>query len=208
MIDIKAMFDISYGVYIVSSLDDLRPVGCIVNTVFQITANPMTVAISVNKDNYTEDCIRKNGHFAVSTISEKTPQSIIGTFGFQSSRDTNKFEGLKSRTVQNDLHVITEETCSYITCKVLKEVNTLTHTIFIGEVIEAEKLTENPPMTYAYYHKVKGGKTAKNAPTYVAEDIKDGYVCNICGYKFDGTKEDLENLPEDWKCPICGQDKS
>lgn len=208
--DVTALFDLNYGVYVVAARDGERPVGCLVNTVFQITAEPMTVAVSVNKENYTESCIRKTGGFSVSVISEETPQLVIGTFGFRTSRDTDKFAERSYRMVDN-LPVLEEKTTAYLICRVQKEVDMGTHTVFIASVEGAERLSQERPMTYAYYHKVKNMKTAKNAPTYVADEAiekKAKFVCDVCGYTFEGTEEEWKALPQDWKCPICGMDKS
>ena len=211
--DATVLFDLSYGVCVIGTKDGERPVGCVANTVFQVTAEPMTVGVSVSKNNYTEHCIRENGMFTVSILSENTPQEVIGTFGFHTSKDTDKFSLVHAVTTESGMPVVDEKTVSYFTCKVLKEMDMLTHTIFVGEVIEAEKLNREAPMTYAYYHKVKKGKTAKNAPTYQAETQKsafsaDGrYVCGVCGYVFEGTEEEFLALPADWVCPVCGVSK-
>lgn len=213
----KALFDMSYGVYFAATVDveNNKKVGCIANSALQITAEPIRVGVSVNKDNYTEDCIRKSGYFTLSIASEETPMQTIGKFGFYSARDTNKFDGVPYFTTEDGVPVIDDNTCSWILCKVDSEVDCGTHTIFIGEMIEGEKLRDKAPMTYAYYHKVKGGTTSQNAPTYIKtnekvedDNNKEVYVCDVCKYEFVGTKEEFDALPDDWVCPVCGVDKS
>lgn len=210
--DIKTLYDMSYGVYFASTLDGDKKVGCIANTSFQVTAEPARVGVSINKDNYTEDCIRKSGYFTITIASEQTSMETIGRFGFYSARDIDKFENTKHRTVAGGYPVIDDNCCSYLLCRVESEVDCDTHTIFIGVLEEAEKMNALPPMTYAYYHKIKGGTTAKNAPTYIEEKPEEQdaaqYVCDICNYIFTGTEEEFNALPDDWVCPVCGVDKT
>jgi len=158
--------NLSYGVYVVSTWDKGRPTGCTANCAMQITAEPATIAISINHDNFTNGCIKDCGHFAVSILAEDSEPSLIGSFGFRSGRDTDKFAGVESEIVAG-LPVL-KAGCGTIVCKVLSSMETATHTVFLGEVIEAEP-RPGTPMTYAYYHNVIKGKTAKNAPTYIKE---------------------------------------
>lgn len=203
--DPKAFHSLSYGVYIVSTWDNGRPTGCTANCAVQVTSSPATVLVSINKDNYTNRCIADCGHFAVSVLSEKSDPAIIGAFGFRSGKDTDKFDGMPY-AVKDAMPVITDG-CAYIACKVIGSMDSPTHTVFLGEVIGAEVLGSDPPMTYAYYHTVIKGKTAKNAPTYQPEEETPTgkYVCSVCGYVYEG---DFGALPENWTCPICGQPKS
>ncbi len=209
--DITTLYDMSYGVYFACTLDNDKKVGCIANTAFQITASPVRIGVSVNKDNYTEDCIRKSGYFTLSIASEQTSMQTIGKFGFHSARDIDKFENTEYITTENGFPVVCDSTCSWLLCKVEGEVDCGTHTIFIGEMTDGERLNSLPPMTYAYYHKTKGGTTAKNAPTYIEEKPEKSadapYVCEVCGYVFDGTAEEFEALPDSWVCPVCNVGK-
>ena len=204
--DPKAFHTLSYGVYVVSSWDNGRPTGCTANCAAQITSSPATVMVSINKDNYTNKCIADCGHFSLSVLSENSDPSIIGTFGFRSGRDTDKFENVAWQ-VRDALPVLSDS-CAYIVCCVIGTMDTPTHTVFLGEVTGAEKTSENTPMTYAYYHNVIKGKTAKNAPTYIAQETEAGiYICSVCGYEYSGNIP-FEQLPDDWRCPVCGQPKS
>lgn len=198
--------NMSYGVYVVTTLDNNRPVGCVANSIMQITSSPATVAVSINHDNYTNSCITKTGTFAFSILSEKSDSSIIGTFGFQSSKDTDKFANV-SYQLKQDLPVLTDS-CGYVVCKVINTMETATHTVFLGEVVDADVLdTSVPAMTYAYYHNVIKGKSPKNAPTYLqeqesapAEKTTGRWECQICGYIYEG-----DSLPPDYICPVCRQ---
>ena len=205
--DPRAFHSLSYGVYIVSTWDNGRPTGCTANCAAQITSSPATVMVSINKDNYTNKCIADCGHFALSVLAENSDPAIIGTFGFRSGRDFDKFSSVPYTVL--DAMPIVQDSCAYIACKVIGTMDTPTHTIFLGEVTGAEKRSDNPPMTYAYYHGVIKGKTAKNAPTYVADAPAETgkYVCSVCGHVYTGNVP-FEDLLDSWVCPICGQPKS
>lgn len=204
----KIFRNMSYGVYIVGTMDDGRPVGCTANSIMQITSSPATVAASINHDNYTNSCIKKTGLFSFSILSEHSRPDLIGTFGFQSSRNTDKFRDVPYE-MQEGVPVI-RDSCGYVICKVTDTMETSTHTIFLGEVIAAEIYdTSFPEMTYAYYHNVIKGKSPKNAPTYLPEETQNEdkvpssavkYVCQVCGYVYEG-----DPLPDGFICPVCRQ---
>ena len=161
----NAFRKLSYGVYIVSTWDNGKPTGCTANSVMQITSEPATIAVSINHDNYTNRCIQTMEQFSISILSEQSEPSIIGTFGFYSGADTDKFENV-AYDVKNMMPVI-QDACAYLVCKVVNKFETATHTIFLGEVVDADLLKEGDAMTYAYYHKVIKGSSPKNAPTYL-----------------------------------------
>ncbi|MFQ9515814.1 MAG: flavin reductase [Eubacterium sp.] len=196
----------SYGVYIVSTMDDGRATGCTANSAMQITSSPATVAISINHDNYTNECIKKHGLFSVSILAEDSDSTLIGKFGFQSGRDTHKFMGVDFDVIKET--PVINDSCGYVICRVIDTMETSTHTVFLGEVIDAEVLGEGrSAMTYAYYHNVIKGKSPKNAPTYLPEENdkenvagKKKFKCEVCGYIYEG-----DELPADFKCPICNQ---
>lgn len=195
---------LSYGVYIVTSWSDGKPVGCVVNCVMQITAVPATFAISVNHDNFTTECIKKTGKFAVSILAEDSDPSLIGTFGFRSGRNTDKFQNV-GYAVESRLPVI-NDSCGFIVCDVINTMESETHTVFLGAQVAAEQYGDRTPMTYDYYHKVIKGKSPKNAPTYrPTEDSAPQtkktrkFKCAICGFVYEG-----DELPADYSCPICG----
>ena len=167
----SAFYNLSYGVYICSTWDEGRPTGCIANSAMQITSSPATIAVSINHDNYTHECIEKCGYFALTILSENVNPRLIGKFGFFSGRDKNKFDDTPY-TVREKLPV-PDDGCAYIVCKVTNKMDTSTHTVFLGEVIDADLLKSETPMTYAYYHKVIKGKAPKTAPTYNEAKLPD-----------------------------------
>lgn len=198
----KVFSALSYGVYIVSTMDGDRPTGCIANSIMQITSSPASVAVSMNHDNYTHSCIVRNGYFAISILSEQATHKLIGTFGFRCGRDIDKFANIDYR-IEGGLPVLSDS-CGYILCRVKETMETSTHTVFLGEVIDGDLLSDAVPMTYAYYHTVIKGKSPKTAPTYIPDPPKNRkYVCDVCGYIYEGT-----SLPADYVCPMCGVDAS
>lgn len=200
----NAFRKLSYGVYIISTWDEGRPTGCTANSAMQITSDPATIAISINHNNYTNKCIKENGKFAISILSVESDPQIIGTFGFSSGEQVNKFDSV-NYAVKGYLPVV-EDACAYIVCEVINQMETDTHTIFLGKVIDADELSKQDEMTYSYYHKVVKGKSPKNAPTYLPqEDEKkeERWVCSVCGYVYDG-EIPFEDVPDDYVCPICG----
>lgn len=210
----KTLFhDISYGMYLVASASENEKAGCIINTFCQITSEDMIISVSINKNNYTNQVVKKSKRFALSVISEQTNPEVIKKFGFYSSKDINKFDGFSYEMVDN-LPVIKENTIGYFICEVVNVVDAGTHDVVLAKVKNSERYNNNIPMTYAYYHKVIKGKAPKNAPTYVEEVVDNTdskkYKCLLCGYVYDDAKESVkfEDLPDDWKCPLCGADKS
>ena len=157
--------NLSYGVYIVSCKNGDKYTGCTVNSVMQITSSPATIALSVNKDNYTNSCICEHKKFAVSILSEKSNPLAIGTFGFRSGRDFEKFSFIE-HIFKNDLPVV-KDACCYLICEIQEKVETSTHTLFIANVIDGDILNNETPMTYAYYHNVIKGTSPKTAPTFI-----------------------------------------
>lgn len=195
----EVLRNLSYGLYIVSSLDGDRVTGCTANSVMQINVSPNTIIASINHNNFTNKCIKETGRFAVSILSEQSNPAIIGNFGFQSGKNVNKFENVEYE-IKEGLAVITDS-CGYMVCKVINTMETETHTVFLGEIIDCDTLSKNNPMTYAYYHKeVKGNKQSENKQNVNKEASTNKYVCSICGYVYEG-----EDLPQDYVCPICKQ---
>ena len=206
--DKKVLRNLSYGVYAVTSRDKDKNVGCIANSIMQVTSNPSVIAVSINHDNYTNKVIKENNKFGVSILKETTDAKIIGTFGYKSSKDNDKFDGINFKEI-SEIPIL-ENTCGYMVCKVIDTMETSTHTIFLGEVIEADDYSTENAMTYKYYHENLKGSSPKNAPTYEETSIsqvdKDSkkikWKCSICGYIYEA-----DELPDDFKCPICGVGK-
>jgi flavin reductase (DIM6/NTAB) family NADH-FMN oxidoreductase RutF len=163
----NALRALSYGVYIISTYDEGRPTGCTANSVMQITSSPATVAVSINKDNYTHDCIKRLGKFAVSVIGENSDPILIGGFGFRSGRDTDKFANVDYST--KSYFPVINDAVAYMVCEVREAMDAGTHTVFLAEVIDADTLKNDAPMTYKYYHEVIKGTSPKKAPTYIEE---------------------------------------
>lgn len=196
--------DLSYGVYLIGSKKDGKTVGCIANSVMQITSNPAKIAISINVENYTNNAIEETNEFVCSILPENIDSNVIGTFGFKSSKDIDKYKEIKYTL--KDGYPIVDGAIGYIKCKVVDKLQVDTHTIFIGKVIESAKITDEEPMTYAYYHKVKKGKSPAKAPTYIEEKEEKGkkkYICTVCGYVYEA-----DELPKNFTCPICGVDRN
>jgi len=219
--DLKALHSISYGLYVITSKNGGHINGQIANTVFQISNDPPTIAVSINHENLTNAFIKKSGLFAVSVLSQEAPLSLIGQFGFKSGRDVDKFMGVNYRTTLKGLPYPVDDILAFIEARVIQTVDAGTHNIFVGEITQAEVLKRGNPMTYAYYHQVKKGSTPPSAPTHIKENERrngmDIYECTICGYKYDPADGDQENdiepgtpfeeLPDDWVCPVCGAGK-
>ena len=219
--DPKALYKISYGLYLIASKKGDKINGQTANALIQVTAEPPAVAIGLNKKNLTNEYIKESKVFAVSILAQDTPLNIIGQFGFRSGRDINKFDNINHKFGKTGVPIILDNTLAYLEAKVTHEMDVGTHTVFVGEIVESEVLKDGEPMTYAYYHQVKRGTTPKTAPTYHKEEKKPissaKYKCPVCGYIYDPEKGDpdggiapgtsFEDIPDNWSCPICGVSK-
>lgn len=185
----SALFNIGYGLYIVTAKDGDKDNACIVNTVTQLTDKKLRVAVTINKANLTHDMVKNTGVMNVMCLSEETPFEIFEYFGFHSGRDTEKFVTPNLKRAENGLVVIENYSNAYFSLKVEQEVDLDTHTMFICEVTEAKVVSDKPTMTYAYYHANVKPKPQKKSK---------GWVCTICGYVYEG-----EQLPDDFICPLC-----
>ena len=219
--NLKALYQITYGLYVITSMKGGKPGGQIANTVFQVTSEPPTVAVCLNKQNLTHEFIHDSRVFAASILSQDTPLSFIGTFGFKSGRDIDKFAQVNYKIGETGAPIVLDHTLAYLGVRVTNEVDVGTHTTFIGEVVEAEQVKQGQPMTYAYYHEVKRGSTPKTAPVFIEEkkEVKKmaKYECSVCNYVYDPELGDpdggiapgtpFEQIPDDWVCPVCGASK-
>ncbi|MEM2890485.1 MAG: flavin reductase [Candidatus Hadarchaeum sp.] len=222
--DLKTLYKISYGLYVVSSKYENKLNGQIANTVFQTTSDPPTIAVCLNKKNLTHEIIQKSNVFAVSILAKDAPLNFIGNFGFKTGRETDKFKEVKYKIGVTGAPIVLDNAVGYLEAEVINSLDVGTHTIFIGKIVEAQTLSNAEPMTYAYYHEIKRGVSPPTAPTYIKEEkptkppVFQKYKCTICGYIYDPEKGDpdsgikpgtpFEKLPENWVCPICGADKS
>jgi len=167
--NVKALHKIGYGLYIVTSRKGDRFNGQIANTLFQVTSEPPTVAVSINKKNLTWEFIKESKVFAASVLCQDTPLTFIGRFGFKSGRDIDKLDGVNYKTGETGAPIVLDSAVAYLEARVNQEIDVGTHTIFIGEVVNGEVISDKVCMTYDYYHQIKGGKTPKAAATYIEE---------------------------------------
>ncbi|NCA67267.1 MAG: flavin reductase [Clostridia bacterium] len=189
--DKKALFNIGYGLYILTSADNGKQNGCIINTVMQITSNPISILIGVNKDSYTHDMIMKSKAFNISILTEKVPFSVFQNFGFYSGRNYDKFIASPYyATAANGIYCVTQYANSVFLCKTTENFDMGTHTLFKATVEDAIILNDEPSVTYSYYQKY-----IKPKPNTTD---KHGYRCMICGYEHIS-----DTLPDDFICPIC-----
>ncbi len=192
-IDKAAPFKLSYGLFVLSAREGDRDNACIINTAQLFNDTPLRITVAVNKANLTHDMILNTGLLNLSVLTEDVPFQIFERFGFHSGRDTDKFEDFPDvfRT-KNGLVYLSAYTNAVISAKVVKTLDSETHTLFVAEISESHVLSERPSVTYAYYL-----EHIKPRPAPIAED-KVGYVCKICGYVYEG-----DPLPDDFICPLC-----
>ena len=191
--DNSAMFKIGYGLYVLTTRIMGQDNGCIINTVMQVTDNPLRILIAVNKQNKSHEMLQKTGIFNISVLSEKADFEIFKRFGFQSGKDVNKFPDDKEPRANNTLKYIEEGANAYISGLVISETDLGTHTLFLAEVTDAKVLNDDTSATYDYYH-----KHIKPKPEVKSDGKGVKYVCKICGYVYEG-----DPLPDDYVCPLC-----
>jgi flavin reductase (DIM6/NTAB) family NADH-FMN oxidoreductase RutF/rubredoxin len=220
--NLKALHNLSYGLYVIGSRQGDTFNAQIANTVIQVTSDPPTVAVCINKQNLTHEFITKSKVFTASMLSQDTPLSFVGHFGFKSGRDLDKLKGISYKLGETKAPIVLDHSLAYLEARVINQLDVGTHTIFIGELVGADVLKEGEPMTYAYYHEVKRGTTPKAAPTYI-EERKEAvskmakYRCTVCGYIYDPALGDpdggvkpgtpFDKIPDTWVCPVCGASK-
>ena len=188
--DSSVLFNIGYGLYVVTAKDE-KDNGCIINTVMQVTSDPLQIAIAVNKKNLTQQMISKTRKFNVSILTEEADFEMFKHFGYQSGRDVDKFANFFDvKRSSNGLYYITKNTNSYMSAYVQQEIDLGTHSLFIGQLVASERLSEAPTISYDFYQ--------KNIKPKPQNENKKGWRCKICGYIYEG-----ENLPADFVCPIC-----
>ena len=189
----KAVYNISYGVYILTAFDEKHN-GCVINTLMQVTSQtPARISITVNKENYTTKQILKTGKFNVSILDSSTEFKLIERFGFSTGKETNKFENFNDFKIsQNGVSYITKHTNAFISAKIISQVENDTHITFFAEITEENILSDKKSISYAYYLENLKPKPQQKQKSKVV------YVCRICGYVYDG-----ETIPDDFVCPIC-----
>ena len=202
--DNKALFNITYGLYLLTTKDENKDNGCIINTVTQVAEYPVRVSVSVSKNNLTCEMIKKSGKFNVSAITSLASFELFKHFGMQSGRAVDKFEGFKGvRRSANGIYYLTETSNMYLSAKVLDSHDLGTHMLFIAEVTDAEVLSPYSTCTYGEYQREIKPAPQKSAPA--AEPKKDEpkkWVCTVCGYVYEG-----DEVPDDYICPLCSHGK-
>ncbi len=229
MMDRKAFYTLSYGLYVVSALDkDGRKVGCVANTFEQVASTPPMVCVALNKENVTTQAILDTKEYTVSVLSTDADMELIGRFGFNSSYSIDKFDGVAFELSEDGVPYLLDRTVASFTVKVDQSLDVATHILFVGEVVASKVLSDATPLTYDYYHNVIKGKTPPKAASYQADDAsapadhaadgastdassdaapiggatKTAWRCTLCGYIVE-----MEELPDDFTCPICGAGK-
>ena len=186
----KALFNIGYGLYVVTSRDNGFDNACIVNAVSQVTDNPSRVTVTINKANLTCEMVKKSGICNISCLNQETPFKVFQDYGFVSGREKDKFEGVEITRSENGLAIITSHSNAFISLKIINSIDLGSHIMFIGEVKESKVLNDIETMTYTYYQ-----KNVKPKPQSLK---KKAWVCTVCGYIYEG-----DTLPEDFICPLC-----
>lgn len=198
----KAMYKLSYGLFVCTAKRGDKLNGCITNTAVQVASDPNRISIAINKANYTHDMIKETGLCAISVISTEADFEIFKHFGFQSGRDVDKFADFPEssyKLAENGIPYITQGTNAYFSLKVDKEVELGSHTLFICEPVEMEVLSDVQSCTYEYY---QSNIKPKPQPVGAAPKGETVWKCLICGYEYVG-----EDLPDDFICPICKHGK-
>ncbi|MDE7300214.1 MAG: flavin reductase, partial [Lachnospiraceae bacterium] len=188
--DLTALFNIGYGLYVVTSNDGKKDNGLIVNTVSQVTNTPNRIAVTINKQNYSHHVIKQTGIMNVNCLSVDAPFKVFENFGFQSGRSADKFAGITPLRSDNGLAFLSGYINSFMSLKVEQYIDLDTHGMFICSVTEARVLSDKETMTYTYYQ--------NNVKPKPETEGKKGYVCKVCGYIYEG-----DTLPEDFICPLC-----
>ena len=239
---LKAFHKLSYGLYLIASEYQGKKAGYIANTTFQVTSEPPQIAISCHKNNQTTQVILDSGTFSISVLKKEVNMKIIGDFGFMSSNDIDKFNGIHTITAKTGAPIVIDSSVAWFDCKVVKSIDLGSHYLIVGEVLDSDEISDEEPLTYQYYREKYKMYSPKNSPTYIEkslleaepvvstteikeeeepehEHIFDGqsYVCVICGFTYNPEEGDpsmgiapgtpFEDLPEDYKCPICNASK-
>ncbi len=188
--DLTALFNIGYGLYVVTSNDGKKDNGLIVNTVTQVTNTPNRIAVTINKENYSHHVIKQTGIMNINCLTVDAPFSVFEAFGFVSGRNVDKFRDCTPLRSDNGLIFLPRYINSFMSLRVTQYVDLDTHGMFICDVTEARVLSDKETMTYTYYH--------ENVKPKPETEGKKGYVCKICGYVYEG-----DTLPDDFICPLC-----
>lgn len=214
--DIDALYKLTHGLYILGAWDGDRPVGSTVDAVMQVANKPLVIALSCKNQSFTKECIEKTGEFCLSVLCKTVDPYVIANFGFQSSRNVNKWDNVDYCIVDNMPYL--KDNIAMVKCKVLQSIVFDSNTLFVAEVTDSRDNKAGDPLTYLDYrsyfkddvmrrfNEVKQNKE-KEKMTEEKKDEGKHWVCTVCGYVYDGDIP-FEDLPDDWLCPLCGVDKS
>ena len=232
--DLTPLFTLGYGLYVVGTRSGDKLNGQISNAVFQITAEPVRIAVAINRTELTHELLSATGKCCVAVLSEEASLEFIGGFGFRTGREVEKFDGVPYSTAQSGCPYPDENVVAFIDLRVAQSLDVDTHTVFICELVDCGITGQGTPMTYSYYREVLCGKTPPTAPSYKKETAAPAedsagrgssemnndmtrYVCAVCGYIYDPEIGDpngkvppgtpFEDLPDNWECPVCGVGK-
>lgn len=228
----RALLTIGYGLYVISSRTGDRINGLIANAVMQVSDEPPRIAASISQRSLTHEYIAQSGLFALSVLDQDSPLKLIGTFGFRSGRDIDKFAGVDYVEGVTGCPILIDHCLAAIEAKVIQQIDIGKHTLFLAEIVDARTLRDGTTLTYEHYREVKKGFTPEDAPTPTrmrvalegtehkairSEGKMKRYVCDVCGWVYDPEKGDpdngiepgtaFEDLPDDWVCPVCGAAK-
>jgi len=211
---LKAFHKLSYGLYLIASEYQGKKAGYIANTTFQVTSEPPQIAISCHKDNQTSKVILDSGIFSISVLKKEVNMKIIGDFGFMSSNEIDKFNGIKTITAKTGAPIVLDSSVAWFDCKVVKSIDLGSHYLIIGEVLDSDEISDEEPLTYQYYREKYKMYSPKNSPTYIEKSLLDAetstavkvekieepehehifdgesYVCVICGYTYNPEEGD------------------
>lgn len=235
---LRAFHQMTYGIYLIASEFEGQKVGYIANTVFQVTSHPPLVAISCHKNNVSAEIIRKAGSFSVSVLRKDASPKLIGDFGFKSGRDIDKYSELQIIRSKTGVPVVLNDSLAWFDCRIREMTDLGSHWLMIGEVMESELISEDEPLTYAWYREKYKILSPGNSPTFLdreqleqerqtalsepgeSGEVKTAtreYICVICGFTYDPAEGDpsvgippgtpFEELPEDYRCPVCNATK-
>lgn len=207
--DETAIFKLSYGLFFLGAKFDNSKNICVVNTVMQVTQEPLRISVTVLKGNYTAELIQKSQNFSVCVMSHDANLDDIAHFGQQSGRNVDKLSGYDVQTdkLGNPLYI--NGCCASLCAKVIETIDLGTHFLFIADLVDAKNLSSAKPLTYSDYRLIKAG-TLKPHETENSEEnktTKETFQCSVCHYIYDGDIP-FEDLPDDYVCPICKKPKS
>lgn len=192
----KALYKLTYGLFLLTTKDDEKDNGCIINTAIQVANNPTRISIAVQKNNFTHDMVLSTGMFNISSIATTADFELFKRFGMQSGREVNKFEGFSDvKRSENGIFYLTKASNMYMSARVTEHFDLGSHTLFIAELNDAEVLSEDNSCTYDFYQ-----NNIKPKPTKKVE--KRSFTCSVCGYVYEG-----DEIPDNFECPLCHHGK-